>query len=56
MILFGLLSWMPVIMAVVVFTAVILALSYMLIVARKKLVAQGDVKIILWGRWYLCHV
>ncbi len=49
MILFGLLSWMPVIMAVVVFTAVILALSYMLIVARKKLVAQGDVKIIING-------
>ncbi len=47
MTLFVLISWTSVIMAVVVFTAVILALSYMLIVARKKLVAQGDVRIIV---------
>jgi Na+-transporting NADH:ubiquinone oxidoreductase subunit F len=44
-----LLSWMPVIMAVVVFTGIILGLSYMLIYARKKLVPQGDVKIIING-------
>ncbi len=35
--------------AVVVFTAVILALSFMLIAARKRLVPQGDVKIIVNG-------
>jgi Na+-transporting NADH:ubiquinone oxidoreductase subunit F len=44
-----LLSFMPVILAVVVFSAVILGLSYMLIYARKKLVPQGDVKIIING-------
>ncbi|MFN5576720.1 MAG: NADH:ubiquinone reductase (Na(+)-transporting) subunit F [Bacteroidota bacterium] len=36
-------------MATFVFTLVILALSLMLIVARQKLVAQGDVKIIING-------
>lgn len=36
-------------MATFVFTLVILALSLMLIVARKNLVAQGDVKIIING-------
>jgi len=35
--------------AVLVFTAVILALSFMLIAARKRLVPQGDVKIIVNG-------
>ncbi len=42
-------SWTSIIMAVLVFTAVILGLSYMLIIARKKLVPQGDVKIIVNG-------
>ena len=36
-------------LAIVVFTAVILALSFMLIAARKRLVPQGDVKIIVNG-------
>ncbi|MEM8908315.1 MAG: NADH:ubiquinone reductase (Na(+)-transporting) subunit F [Bacteroidota bacterium] len=36
-------------LAVVVFTAVILALSFMLIAARKRLVPQGDVKIVING-------
>ena len=49
MLFIALLSWMPVLMAVIVFTAVILGLSYMLIYARKKLVPQGDVKIIING-------
>ena len=49
MLFIALLSWMPVIMAVIVFTGVILGLSYMLIYARKKLVPQGDVKIIING-------
>lgn len=35
--------------SVIVFTAVILALSFMLIYARKQLVPQGDVKIIVNG-------
>jgi len=35
--------------AVLVFTAVILALSFMLIYARKQLVPQGDVKIVING-------
>ena len=38
-----------ILMATFVFTLVILALSLMLIVARQKLVAQGDVKIIING-------
>jgi len=42
-------NFMPIIYAIIVFTAVILGLSWMLIVARKKLMPQGDVKIILNG-------
>ncbi len=38
-----------IIFAVIVFSAVILALSFMLIYARKKLVPQGNVKIIING-------
>ena len=38
-----------ILMATFVFTLVILVLSLMLIVARQKLVAQGDVKIIING-------
>jgi Na+-transporting NADH:ubiquinone oxidoreductase subunit F len=38
-----------IIFAVIVFSLVILALSFMLIFARKKLVPQGDVKIIING-------
>lgn len=40
---------LTVIYAVIVFVAVILALSFMLIAARKRLVPQGDVKIIVNG-------
>ena len=36
-------------LSVIVFSAVILGLSYMLIYARKKLVPQGDVRIIING-------
>ena len=42
-----LLELMPVLYALLVFCGVILALSMMLIYARKKLVPQGDVKIIV---------
>lgn len=45
----NLIAFMPVLLAVLVFSAVILGLSYMLIYARKKLVPQGDVKIIING-------
>lgn len=38
-----------IILAVLVFTLVILALSYMLIIARRKLLPQGDVRIIING-------
>ncbi|MCB0560151.1 MAG: NADH:ubiquinone reductase (Na(+)-transporting) subunit F, partial [Phaeodactylibacter sp.] len=38
-----------IILAVLVFSLVILALSFMLILARKRLVPQGDVKIIVNG-------
>ncbi len=44
-----LLSFMPVIWAILVFTAIILALSLMLIVARNKLIPQGEVKIMING-------
>ena len=44
-----LISMTTIISAVVVFTAVILALSFMLIAARKRLVPQGEVKIIVNG-------
>ena len=38
-----------IISAVVLFTAVILLLSFMLIAARKRLVPQGEVKIVING-------
>lgn len=38
-----------ILMSVVVFSAVILLLSFLLIIARKKLVPQGDVKIVVNG-------
>jgi len=44
-----LMNFMPIVWAVVVFTVVILGLSWMLIYARKQLMPQGDVKIILNG-------
>ncbi len=44
-----LLSFGPIIWAWLVFTGVIMLLSYMLINARKKLVPQGDVKLVLNG-------
>lgn len=47
--LYILLSWTPIIYAVIIFSAVILALSLMLIYARKKLVPQGNVKIVING-------
>lgn len=40
---------MTILYAVIVFCAVILALAFMLIAARKRLVPQGDVKIIING-------
>ena len=40
---------MNIIVAVLVFSVVILALAFMLIGARKRLVPQGDVKIIVNG-------
>ena len=40
---------MTILFAVIVFCSVILALSFMLIAARKRLVPQGDVKIIVNG-------
>ncbi len=42
-------SFLPVIWAMVVFSAVILALSFMLIYARNRLVPQGEVKIVING-------
>jgi len=44
-----LLSFGPIIWALVVFTGVIMLLSMMLIYARKQLVPQGDVKLVLNG-------
>ena len=44
-----LIALMPIVWALVVFCGVIMALSMMLISARKKLLPQGDVKIILNG-------
>lgn len=49
MLLITLISYMPIVWAVVVFTAVILGLSFMLIYARKQLMPQGDVKIVVNG-------
>ena len=40
---------MPIVWAVVVFSLLILGLSFMLIMARKKLVPQGDVQIVING-------
>lgn len=40
---------LPIITAIIIFSAVILALSFMLIYANKKLVPQGDVSIIING-------
>ena len=45
-----LLSFMPILWAIVVFSAIILALSLMLIFARNKLVPQGEVKIVINGK------
>ncbi len=42
-------SLLPILWAVVVFTAVILLLAYGLILARKQLVPQGDVKLVVNG-------
>lgn len=42
-------SMMPIIWAVVVFSLVILGLSFVLILARKRLVPQGDVQIVING-------
>ena len=49
MISFVLIAVMPIVWALVVFSGVILGLSLMLIYARKQLVPQGDVKIIVNG-------
>lgn len=45
----SLIAIMPIVFALLVFCGVILALSMMLIYARKKLVPQGDVKIVVNG-------
>ncbi len=42
-------EFMPIIWAVAVFSLVILSLSFMLILARKKLLPQGDVRILVNG-------
>ncbi len=42
-------SVMPIVWAIVVFSAIILALSFMLIYARNKLVPQGAVKVLING-------
>lgn len=42
-------AYMPVVWALLVFSGVILALAFMLIYARRKLVPQGDVKIVVNG-------
>jgi Na+-transporting NADH:ubiquinone oxidoreductase subunit F len=44
-----LMDLMPILWAVIVFTAVILLLAYGLILARKQLVPQGDVKLVVNG-------
>lgn len=49
MILATLIAFMPLVWALVVFCGVIIALSAMLLVARKKLVPQGHVKIVVNG-------
>lgn len=47
--LFFLFDVMPIVLSVGIFSAVILALSFMLIYARKQLVPQGEVSIIING-------
>src|SRR6056297_594005 len=42
-------SYMPIVWAVVVFSLLILGLAFMLILARRRLVPQGDVDIIING-------
>ncbi len=42
-------SYMPIVWAVVVFSLLILGLAFMLILARRRLVPQGDVNIIING-------
>lgn len=42
-------NFMPILIAVLVFSAVIILLSFMLIWARKRLVPQGEVKIVVNG-------
>lgn len=49
MLFITLMNFMPIVYAVIVFTVVILGLSWMLIYARKQLMPQGDVKIVLNG-------
>lgn len=49
MLLAVLLAWQPIVFGIVVFSGLILALSMMLIYARKQLVPQGDVNIIVNG-------
>lgn len=49
MLIIGLMAWMPILLAVLVFTGVIMLLSFMLIFARKRLMPQGDVKITVNG-------
>ena len=47
--MFVLISLGPIILAVVIFSVVILALAFMLITARKRLMPQGEVKIVVNG-------
>ena len=47
--MFVLMEFMPVVWSLVVFSGVILALSMMLIYARKQLVPQGDVRLVVNG-------
>ena len=45
----SIIAFVPIVAAVAVFSAVILTLSFMLIAARKRLIPQGDVSIIVNG-------
>ena len=47
--MFVLMEFMPVVWSLVVFSGVIFALSMMLIYARKQLVPQGDVRLVVNG-------
>ena len=47
--MFVLFSVVPIVVSVLVFSVIILALAFMLIYARKQLVPQGDVKIVING-------